>query len=287
MIHQPNFPAQVIMGTDKKIEKAVSIIRSLGSVVVAFSAGVDSTLVAKLAVDTLGANVLLVTLVSETFTRRELERSRKIAELLGADYQVVRTCELDNPLFAANPKDRCYHCKLERLGTLVEKCGSLGYGGVVDGSNTDDAGDFRPGAKAAKELGIVSPLAEAGFNKSEVREASHSLKLPTWDLPSDACLASRIPYGTGITADLLERIEKAEQAVREIAGCDVVRVRHHGDVARIEVDTSHIECLVSTSIRSRIIGALKELGYHYIALDLEGYSTGSMNRSITENNGKE
>lgn len=268
------------MDIERKTEKAREIIAGQGSVIVAFSGGADSTLVAKLALDECGANALLATLVSETFTEREKERARKLAEMMGGRSEIIKTRELDNPVFRANDKDRCYHCKLHRLAQIEKRRRSLGYNAVVDGSNADDAADYRPGARAAEELGVISPLALAGFTKNDVREASRALNLPTWDAPSDACLASRIPYGTEITADLLKTIEKAEAAVRDITGCDIVRVRHHGDVARIELASQCVEAAAVEKKRKSIFRALKGLGYLHVALDLEGYETGSMNRGI-------
>lgn len=263
----------------RKYEKLKAEVEKMEKVLVAFSGGVDSTLLLKVASDVLGKNVLAVIASSETYPGNETMDARKLARRLKVRHKVISTHELDNPDFLRNPPERCYHCKKELFGTLASIAREEGISFVLDGSNHDDLLDFRPGAKAAKELGIRSPLREAGLTKAEVRELSRRLRLPTWDKPSLACLASRFPYHTRIEGKSLRRIGAAEEFLRE-AGFRQVRVRHHGPIARIEVEASEFPRLLKKGLAAKISARLKELGYSYVSLDLEGYRTGSMNETL-------
>jgi len=263
-----------------KIEELKRILHQLGGVVVAYSGGMDSTLLLKLCLDTLGnGRVLAVTATSETYPSQEVTAAVRTAELLGARHRLIETAELDVPGFAANPPDRCYHCKRELFSRLTEIAAVEGLPHVVDGTNYDDLSDLRPGRRAARELGVRSPLQEAGLTKSEIRTLSRELGLPTWDKPAFACLASRFPYGTRITKDDLARIDRAESFLRRL-GIGQLRVRHHGPIARIEVEPGDIPSLVADEARQRIVAHFRELGYTYVTIDLAGYRMGSMNEVL-------
>jgi uncharacterized protein len=257
-----------------KLDHLKSILVDMESVLVAYSGGVDSTFLAKVVHDVLGLKSLAVIARSATYPASELEAAKALADKIGIRYIVIDTDELSSESFLANNKDRCYHCKSELFSKLVEIAKSENLAYVVDGSNYDDLSDYRPGNQAASELGVRSPLCEAGITKAEIRQYSKELGLPTWDKPAMACLASRLPHGTRITVENLERVGKAEDVLRRL-GLKQVRVRHHGDIARIEVDLSDIAKLAEN--RAGIVKELKSLGYSYVTVDLEGYRLSGLN----------
>ncbi|MEW6357164.1 MAG: ATP-dependent sacrificial sulfur transferase LarE [Planctomycetota bacterium] len=269
------------MPEDKRLERLKTILHDLGSILVAYSGGVDSSLLAKAAHDVLGDRMLAVTATSPTCPAFERKEAEEFCTKYGIPHRVVETQELSIENFRTNPPERCYHCKKERFQRLKEMAESLGLAHVVDGSNVDDLGDFRPGMKATEELGIRSPLLEAGLRKQDVRELSRALGLPTWDRPAYACLATRIPYGTPLTPDVLHKVEQAEDALRR-HGFRQFRVRHHGSIARIELPCRDFDRFMDPAVREDIVARLKEIGYTYVTLDLQGYRTGSMNEPLTE-----
>jgi len=267
--------------TKNKYEKLQSILREMGSVTIGYSGGVDSTMLLKVAVDVLGSKVVAMIGRSETYPTREFEEAVAHAEAMGARYMVVTTEETDVVKFKENPPDRCYFCKTELFGKLESIAQKEGLVWIADGTITDDVGDFRPGMRAKAERNVRSPLLEAGLSKAEVREISRHLNLPTWDKPAFACLSSRFPYGMKITKENLTKIDHAETLLRDL-GFRFVRVRFHDDrTARIEVGTQEIPRLLDGELRGRIVTHMKQLGFTYITLDLQGYRTGSMNEVLT------
>ena len=264
---------------ERKAEKLRSLVSALGSAAVAFSGGADSTLVAKIARDELGARVIAVTIESPLYPRSELDAAKNVARRIGIRHLVVRTDPLTSKAFSSNPADRCYLCKLEDLKQVRKIADERGLKEVVDGSNADDRTDYRPGMKAKEKLGVRSPLAEVGIRKEDVREISKALRLPTASKRASPCLASRIPYGEIITKEKLRMIEQAEDYLRS-KGFDDVRVRAHGTVARIEVSPDQISKLASGTTRSAIARKLHSIGFSYVSLDLEGYRMGSMNEVL-------
>ena len=265
-----------------KLERLRERLRVIGGAVVAFSSGMDSTFLLRVAHEELGDRVVAATARSHSFPNRELDEATAFCRAEGVRHVVIDSEELDIPGFAENPPDRCYHCKRELFSKLLAFARDNGLAAVLEGSNIDDDGDYRPGRRAIRELGIVSPLHEAGLTKTEIRALSRKMGLPTSDKPSFACLASRFPYGERITVRGLERVEKAEQWLLDAGwGLTQLRVRSHGDLARIEVPPADIPRLAARA--SEIAAAFKDFGFAYVTLDLLGYRTGSMNEILPGN----
>jgi uncharacterized protein len=269
------------MELENKFEKLKGILRDLGSVAIAYSGGVDSTFLLKVAHDVLGDKVVAVTAKSSTYPEREFNEAKKYIEQFGAKHIVIVSEELEIEGFAKNPVNRCYFCKKELFTKVGQVAKENGLNYVLDGSNFDDTGDYRPGMKAARELGVVSPLKEAELTKNDIRELSKRLNIPTWNKPSFACLSSRFPYGNEITVGKLSQVEKAEQYLMDM-GFRQLRVRHHGDIARIEVAPQDREKFFSLEIMDKIGQEFKKFGFKYVTLDMLGYRTGSMNEVLSE-----
>lgn len=267
---------------ERKMAMLRDIIRGLESVCIAFSGGVDSTFLTRVSKDLLGDNVLAVTAQSPTFPKRELEEAIAIARDLKVKHKVIESGELDIPDFLENKPDRCYYCKRDLFKRLLDVAHKYGIRYVLDGSNYDDMGDYRPGRKAARERGIRSPLCEVGLTKDEIRILSKNLGLRTWNKPSFACLSSRIPYNERITMEKLSQIERAEDALRDL-GFSQVRVRHHNQIARIELMPDEFPMILDRSKRTAIIEKLRSFGFLYVTLDLIGYRTGAMNEALQIN----
>jgi len=262
-----------------KFEKLKEILSEMGKVLIAFSGGVDSTFLLKVAQDVLGENVLAVIASSETYPEREREEAIRFAQMFNVRYMVIHTKELDNPEFSNNPPERCYFCKKELFSKLKDIADAEDIPYVLDGSNYEDTTDFRPGMKAAEELKIRSPLKEVQLLKKEIRQLSRELDLPTWDKPSFACLSSRFPYYSEIDSISLKQIDQAEEFLRGL-GFKQIRVRHHGQTARIEIESDEFPKIMKSEIREEVVRNFRKLGYTYITLDLAGYRTGSMNEPL-------
>ena len=264
-----------------KHQRLKNILKLMERVLIGFSGGVDSTLLLKVAKDVLGDEVLAVTALSETTPRHERLDAERLAKELAAEHLLVNTQEMQITEFIKNPENKCYICKKDRFGALVALARKKACRFVLDGGNLDDYSDFRPGIKATKELGVRSPLAEAGFTKHDVRELSKQLGLSTWNKPSYACLASRIPYHREITAEKLRQVDSGEEFLRNIGLSGQVRVRHHDEIARLEIEAKDLSQFTQAALRNQVIKHFRSLGFTYVTLDLEGYSMGSLNRAVS------
>lgn len=267
------------MNLQEKYDKLKELLKSYNRLVIAFSGGVDSSFLARVAHDVLGDNVLAVTARSATYPEREFKEAVEFAKTYEIPHRVIVSEELEIEGFSNNPVNRCYLCKNELLDKVIDIAKNEGYNYVAEGSNKDDLGDFRPGLQAVKEHGVVSPLREAGLTKEDIRELSKELSLKTWNKPSFACLSSRFPYGQTITIEKLNMVDKAEEFLLN-KGFTQVRVRHLGDTARIELQADEISRMLEPQLREEIVNLLKSLGFIYCTLDLAGYRTGSMNEVL-------
>jgi uncharacterized protein len=260
-----------------KLLKLQQMLRDLKSCAIAYSGGLDSTFLIKIAYDTLGSNALAVTAASLTYPQRELEDAKRFAHMIGIPHVIIQSEELDIPEFSGNPPDRCYYCKKELFRKIQQIAQDHHLGVVLDGSNADDAFDYRPGVKACKELGVISPLKEVGLTKQEIRDLSSTMHLESFGKPAFACLASRFPYGVKITKERLKTVESAEEFLFSL-GIRQCRVRYHDHIARIEVALDDHQNILTHA--QKIIKRFKNLGFTYVTLDLEGYRTGSLNEVL-------
>ena len=263
----------------EKKNKLTARLKTFDSLAVAFSGGVDSSFLAAVARKVLGAKMVALKAVSPIHPQREHRAALKLAGSFDIPLVVIETEELKVPGFSDNPADRCYLCKKYLMSLMTEQAGEMGFAHIAHGANMDDLRDYRPGFKAAGELGIAAPLIDAGLTKADIRTLSRKMGLPTWNRPSMACLASRVPYRTPLSVRVLAMVEQAESVLHDL-GVEACRVRHHGNVARIEIDPGQIPRLAENNVRASLVRKLRAIGYDYICLDLEGYVQGSLNREL-------
>ena len=266
----------IMSGLETKVTKLRALLRELNSVVVCFSAGVDSSYLLAEAVNALGDDAIGLTAVSPSLAPEERSAAQQLARRLGARHVFVDTYELDDPRYAANPVNRCYFCKTEVYSKAVAEASRLGRAHVLDGFNVDDRADYRPGRQAAREHGVRSPLDEVGFTKVEIREAAHRISLPVWDKPALACLSSRFPYGTEVTPERLTQVATCERTLRGL-GFSVCRVRYYGKTARVEVDRAEIPRLNSPEILRQVVERFQRIGFDEVEVDPRGYRSGALN----------
>jgi uncharacterized protein len=264
---------------ETKVTRLRESVKEMERVVVCFSGGVDSSYLLAEAVGVLGDDALALTAISPSLAKEEGRDARRLAQELGARHLLVKTHEVDDPRYAANPINRCYFCKTEVYGKAVLHARRLGFDHVLDGFNVDDRSDLRPGRKAARELGVRSPLDEVGFTKADIREAARRIDLPVWDKPAMACLSSRFPYGTAINPERLTQVARCEGVLRRL-GFRTYRVRYHDSVARIEVATKEIPQLFQPEVREEILREFRAAGFEHVTVDLQGYRTGSLNEKL-------
>jgi len=269
------------MQTEAKVEHLKHILEEMKTVLVAYSGGADSTFLSVVAHEVLGPKMMAVLAYSPTYTATERQEAEEIVRKIGFRYKAIGSNEMDNANFVANPPERCYFCRMSLFAELKKIADEEGLVWIVDGMNYDDLTDYRPGRRAAEESGVRSPLIEAELTKEEIRQLSRDRGLPTWNKPASPCLASRIPYGTPVTLDTLQRIAEGEEFLHRL-GLGQLRLRHHGDIARIEVDEQEMGILLNDEIRRKMVQKLKSLGYKYVTLDLTGYRMGSLNVGITD-----
>ena len=272
------------MNIKEKQAKLESILLGMDNLVVAYSGGVDSALVLAMACKVLGSRVVAVTGESDSLPAREMELAKKLAQELGVEHKIIATREMDSDNYKSNPHNRCYHCKTELYGQLRNIANDLKFKNIANGINLDDMGDYRPGILAAKEANVFSPLRDAGLNKQDVRELAREINLPVWGKPAAACLSSRVPFGQPITPEKLRMIEEAEDFLLSL-NFSQVRVRHHGDIARIELPLDEIPLLLKEKVSEKISQKLKTLGFKFITIDIEGYRSGSLNPTALNKNG--